>query len=248
MPTNLDVPLKLQQRTVVRKQLAALRAQGLVPAVIHNHGQESIYVMAPELELVKIYRQAGKHHPLNLSVGDQKFLALIKDVHYHPAKRRLDHIVFQAIAQDKKVEAEIPIHLEGEIPAEKIGLMILHQLDHVEVEALPKDLIDEIRVDGSKLAELGDEITVADLVVPSGITILTEPDHPIVRVVETKAMISEEELAAEAAAAEAAAQAAAEGEEVAEGEAKTTEGGEGETGQAPEGAEQAAAGKEAPKG
>jgi ribosomal protein L25 (general stress protein Ctc) len=86
--TNLDAPLKLQQRTVVRKQLASLHAEGLVPAVIHNHGQESIYVMAPELELGKIYREAGKHHPLNLDVGDQKFLALIKDVHYHPAKRR----------------------------------------------------------------------------------------------------------------------------------------------------------------
>ncbi len=247
MPTNLDMPLQLQQRTVVRKQLASLRAQGLVPAVIHNHGQESVYVMAPELELTKIYRQAGKHHPLNLNVGDQKFLALIKDIHYHPAKRRLDHVVFQAIAQDRKVEAEIPIHLDGEIPAEKIGLMVLYQLDHVEVEALPKDLIDEIRVDGSKLAELGDEITVADLIVPGGITILTEADHPIARVVETKAMISEEELAAEAEAAAAQAT-AAEGEEAAEGEAETTEGGEGETGQAPEGAEQAAAGKETPKG
>ena len=78
MQTNLDTPLKLQQRTVVRKQLASLRAQGLVPAVIHNHGQESIYVMAPELKLIKIYRQAGKHHPLNLNVGDRKFLALLK--------------------------------------------------------------------------------------------------------------------------------------------------------------------------
>ncbi len=223
--TNLDAPLQLQERTVVRKQLASLRAEGLVPAVIHNHGQQSIYVMAPELQLGKIYREAGKHHPLNLNVGDQKFLALIKDVHFHPAKRRLDHIVFQAIRRDEKVEAEVPIHLEGEIPAEKIGLMVLHQLDHVVVEALPKDLIDEIKVDAAKLAELGDQITVADLVVPSGVTILTEPDHPIARVVETKAMISDEDLAAEA---EAAALQAAEGEEVNEGEAKPAEDGEGD--------------------
>lgn len=244
--TNLDVPLKLQERTVVRKRLASLRARGLVPAVIHNHGAESVYVMAPELELAKIYREAGKHHPLNLDVGDQKFLALIKDVHYHPAKRRLDHVVFQAIRRDEKVEAEVPIHFEGEIPAEKVGLMILRQLDHVEVEALPKDLPDELKVDASKLAELNDQIIVADLIVPDGVTVITDVEHPIARVVETKAMISEEELAAEA---EAAAQAAAaEGEEVAEGEAKPVETGEGETKQMPEGNEPAAAGKEAPKG
>ncbi len=223
--TNIDAPLKLQPRTTVRKKLASLRADGLVPAVIHNHGAVSIYVMAPELELGKIYREAGKHHPLNINVGDQNFLALIKDVHYHPAKRRLDHVVFQAIRQNEKVEAEVPIHLEGEIPAEKVGLMVLHQLDHVQVEALPKDLIDEIKVDATRLAEIGDQITVADLVVPEGVTILTEADHPIARVAETKAMISEEELAAEA---EAAAAQAAEGEEIAEGEAKPTEGGEGQ--------------------
>lgn len=234
--TNLDAPLKLQERTVVRKRLASLRAQGLVPAVIHNHGAESVYVMAPELELVKIYQEAGKHHPLNLDVGDQKFLALIKDVHYHPAKRRLDHVVFQAIRRDEKVEAEVPIHFEGEIPAEKVGLMILRQLDHVEVEALPKDLPDELKVDASKLAELNDQIIVADLIVPDGVTVITDAEHPIARVVETKAMISDEELAAEAEAAAAQAAEAAEGEEVAdgetkpaEGEAKPTEGGEAET-------------------
>lgn len=231
--TNLDVPLKLRPRTTVRKKLAALRADGLVPAVIHNHGAESIYVMAPELELGKIYREAGKHHPLNLDVGEQKFLALIKDVHYHPAKRRMDHVVFQAIRRDEKVEAEVPIHLEGEIPAEKVGLMVLRQLDHVQVEALPADLIDELKVDATKLAEIGDQITVADLVVPAGITILTDADHPIARVVETKAMISEEELAAEAEAAAAQAAEAA-GEEGGEGEAKPAEGAEGEAAASPE--------------
>lgn len=212
---NIDAPIKLQERIVVRKQLASLRSEGLVPAVIHNHGQQSIYVMAPELELVKIYREAGKHHPLNLDIGEQKFLALIKDVHFHPAKRRMDHIVFQAIRQDEKVEAEVPIHLEGEIPAEKVGLMVLHQLDSVEVEALPKDLVDELVVDATKLAEIGDQITVADIQVPDGVTILTEPDHPIARVVETKAMMAEEEVE------EAEAEEAAEGEEAeapAEGE------------------------------
>lgn len=221
--TNIDAPLKLQERTVVRKQLAALRADGLVPAVIHNHGAQSIYVMAPAQEIGKIYKEAGKHHPLHLVVGEQKFLALIKDAHYHPAKRRLDHLVFQAIRQDEKVEAEVPIHLEGEIPAEKVGLMVLRQLDAVQIEALPKDLIDDIKVDATKLAEIGDQIIVSDLTVPEGVTILTEPDHPIARVVETKAMISEEELAADAEAAAAqAAEAAGEGGEVSEGETKPT--------------------------
>jgi large subunit ribosomal protein L25 len=127
-----------------------------------------------------------------------------------------------------KVEAEVPIHLEGEIPAEKVGLMVLHQLDHVEVEALPANLPDELKVDATKLTEIGDQIIVADLVVPDGVTVLTDAEHPIARVVETKAMISEEELAAEAELAAAQAAEAA-GEEGAEGAVQPT----GEAGETP---------------
>lgn len=210
---NLDAPLKLDERQVVGKGLEVLRRDGLVPAVIHNHGQPSIHVMGKELELGSIYHEAGKHHPLQLQVGSQSFLALIKDVHFHPAKRRLEHLVFQTIRQDEAVEAEVPIHLKGEIPAERAGFTIFHQLDSVEVEALPKDLPDELIIDATKLVELGDKITVADLQVPEGVTVKAEADHPIATVMETKAMISEEELAADA---EAAAQAAAESEEAVE--------------------------------
>lgn len=220
--TDLDKPVKLVIRTVVRKGLSNLRKEGFVPAVIHNHGQPSLHVMAPELELVTLYRAAGKHHPLNLEVGSEKYLALIKDAHFNPVKRRLQHIVFQAIRQNEKVEAEIPVHILGEIPAEKIGLMILHQLDHVEVEALPKDLPDELTLDGARLAELYDKLTVSDLTIPEGVTILTEPDHPIASVVETKAQISEEEEVAEELAE------GEEGEETPEGEVKEGEPGESE--------------------
>jgi large subunit ribosomal protein L25 len=220
MTADVDKPVELLERKTIRKGLTGLRAEGMVPAVIHNHGQSSIHVMAPEVELTKIYHAAGKHHPLELSVGSEKFLALIKDAHFNPVKRRLLHVVFQAIKRDEKVEAEIPIRLEGDVPAEKVGLMILHQLDHVEVEALPKNLPDELVADATKLAELHDTIAVADLKIPEGVTLLTDPEHPIARVVETKAMISEEE---EKPAEEVAEE---EGEEGVEGEA--AEGGEAE--------------------
>lgn len=230
MSSDADAPVKLQQRTVVGKGLNQLRHDGVVPAVIHNHGAESVHVMGPEMQLVKIYQAAGKHHPLNLEVGDDKYLALIKDAHFDPVKRRLQHVVFQAIKQDEKVEAEVPIRIEGEIPAEKVGLMLLHQLDAVEIEALPRDLPDELVVNGEGLTELHDKITVADLQVPSGVTVLTDPEHPIATVAESRAMAAEE------AVAEAEAEEGVGGEE---GEAD-------KSGQAAEGTEAEAAGQQAP--
>ncbi len=222
--TDIDKPVELQTRTVMGKGLNALRRDGYTPAVIHNHGKDSLHVMASQVELTKVYQAAGKHHPLELNVGSEKYLALIKDAHFNPVKKRLEHVVFQAINRNEKVEAEVPIHIDGEVPAEKVGLMVLHQLDHVEVEALPRDLPDELKVDATKLAELHDEITVADLIVPKGVEVLTESDRPIARVIETPDLQSE-------AAEEATDGEGAEGEESAEGNAP--EGGDKESAEKP---------------
>lgn len=209
------ITLSLDKRETVRKGLNQFRRDGQTPAVIHNHGQESIIVSGPYLDMLRVYQQAGKHHPVNLQVGDKKYMALIKNVDFDPKKRELRHIVFNAIKQDVKQKTEVPVHfIEGEIPAEKAGLMVIRQLDEVEIEALPKDLIDELRVDVSGLAEIGDKVTVADIKAPEGVEILTEAEHPIATVEETKAQISEE-----------AEEETAEGEEGAEGE----EAGEGES-------------------
>src|SRR3989344_1864455 len=186
-----NIALSLEERKVQGKAVKQLRRDGMVPAVIHDHGKPSKVVMAPYLELYKVYKQAGKHHPLSLNLGEQNYMALIKDVYFDPRKNRLEHVVFNAIKQDEKVETEVPVHIEGEIPAEKIGLIIVRPLDVVQVEALPKDLVDEIKIDGAKLAEIGDKITVEDIVVPEGLTILTEADHTLAVVEEPRAHVEE---------------------------------------------------------
>jgi len=216
-----NIALVLEERKVQGKAVKQLRRDGMVPAVIHDHGKPSKVVMAPYLELYKVYKQAGKHHLLALSLGDENYMALIKDVHINPRKNRLDHVVFNAIKQDEKVETEVPVHIEGEIPAERIGLIIVRPLDAVQVEGLPKDLIDEIKIDGSTLAEVGDKIIVSDLTVPEGITILTEPEHAIAVVEEPRAHVEEvvEEELAEGEEGEAA-----EGEE-----SEESEGGDADT-------------------
>lgn len=232
--STIDNVVELKERKTIRKGLGRLRAEGVVPGVIHDHGAQSVHIEAPESQLSKIYKEAGKHHPLQIKVCDKEYLALIKDVHINPVKRRMQHVVFMAIKAGEKVEAEVPIRIDGDIPAEKVGLMVLRQLDAVEVEALPKDLPDELVVEGSKLVELHDKLAVEDLQVPEGVTVLTEADHAIATVVETPAQVSEEAEEAE------------ESEEAAEGEAG--EGGSGDKGNAPENAERDAAGQQPSEG
>ncbi len=203
--TSDKVSLELQERTIVRKRLAELRKEGLVPAVVHDHGKQSIHVMGDFAAMTKVFHQAGKHTPVDLTVDGKKHLALIKDVDFEPTKHRVRHVVFQAIKQNEEVETEVPVVFkEGvEIPAERVSLMVLQQLDTVQVKALPRDLPDQLVVDPSGLAAVGDSITVADLVIPKGVTLLTEPDQQIAMVEMPKDQIAEANAAAEALAEDA---------------------------------------------
>lgn len=215
--SNDQIAVTLEERQTVGKGLGQLKRDGKVPAVIHNHGQDSVIAQGNYQDLVKLYNKAGKHHAVDVTVGGKKFLTIIKDVDFEPKKHQIRHIVFGAIRQNEEVETEVPVVFEGDALAEKASLLVIRQLDHVQVKALPRDLIDEIKVSVEGLVEIGDKITVADLQVPEGITVLTEQEHGVAVVEDTPAVQSE-----------AAEEEAAEGEEGAEGEAVEGEAAEGD--------------------
>lgn len=188
-----SIVLNLEPREVTGKAVRRLRDQGLVPAVIHDHGKDSVVVMAPYADIAKAYQHAGKHHPINLKAGSKNYTALIKTAEFDPKKHLLRHVVFGAVKANEKVTAEIPVHIvfdEGNdaSPAERAGLVVLTQLDTVEVEALPKDLPDALQVSGETLVEVGDQITVADLRVPANVIVKTEEHHSIATAFEPSAL------------------------------------------------------------
>lgn len=187
-----NITLELVERKQVRKGLNKFRNEGQVPAVIHNPGKDSIIVSGNYLEIVKIYKKAGKHHPIEVKLGSQTYLTIVKDVDFETRKHTIRHIVFGAIKQDEKVQTEVPVVIIGDIPAQKAGLLLIKQIDHIKLEALPRDLPDEVTVSAESLVEIGDKIIVADIIVPSGVTILTNSEHPIASIEETPAQESAE--------------------------------------------------------
>lgn len=188
-----EITLVLNQREVTGKAVKRLRAEGLIPAVIHDHGKASVVVQGTYIEVLKAYNRAGKHHPVSLKAGSKQYMALIKTVDFDPKKHELRHVVFNAVKANEKVTAEIPVRIkldeENEAtPAERASLVVLNQLESVEVEALPKDLPSALEFNGEVLAEVGDQVTVADLIVPSGVTVKTDPAHPLATVFEPSAL------------------------------------------------------------
>lgn len=192
-----EIVLKAKKREDFGRKVKAMRRNGSTPAVVHDHGKDSLHISVKELELKKAYRSAGKHAPIKLDIEGKKMTTLIKEVVNAPGTTRALHGVFQAVSANEKVTAEVPVNIVGEIPAEKASLLVLKNLDHVTVEALPKDLVDSIEISGEKLVEAGDKLHVSDLVAPANVTIKTEPEQTIAAVEMPKDQIAEADAALE---------------------------------------------------
>jgi ribosomal protein bL25 (Ctc-form) len=213
------VSLELESRNVTGKGVKRLRAAGTVPAVIHDHGKESLNVQAPYLAMYRTYQRAGKHHPVQITAGSKKFTALIKSATFEPKKNMLTHVVFNAVDKNQKVEAEVPIkprYADGEdsAPAERASLIVLEQLDAVEVRAVPDKLPDVLEYDAEKLVAEGDFVTVADLNLPDGVE-LADPEmaeHPVATVVTPASLQAANDAAGGTAELEAPEATAEEGE------------------------------------
>jgi large subunit ribosomal protein L25 len=193
-----DISITLQKREVTGKQVKRLRREGLVPAVIHDHGKPSIVVSAIYMDIARAYRQAGKNHPVAIEADGKKYVALIKRVDLDPKKNTLTHVVFNAVTANQKVDAEVPIRVKlGEgndsTPAERAGLIVLHNLESVEVIATPSKIPQVLEYDGEKLVEVGDVATIADLIVPAGVEIKTDSEHQIASVFEPSALAAANE-------------------------------------------------------
>jgi large subunit ribosomal protein L25 len=194
------IELEVQPRIITGKQVKQLRAQGLVPAVIHDHGKDSVIIMSDAVATKKMYKLAGKHHPVQLKTGGKTYSAMIKEVGYDPHKHLISHVVFNAVDANETVTAEIPVHARyadgnDASPAERAGLMVLANTSAVTVEATPSNLPDALYYDAEKLVEVGDHVSVSDLDVPTGVVVTNEAGQGIASVFEPSAVAAANDAA-----------------------------------------------------
>lgn len=198
--TQDAINLQVEAREITGKAVKHLRKTGQTPAVIHDHGKASVIVQGDSVAMLKAYRAAGKHHPIQLKAGPKTYTAMIKTAEFEPRKNQLNHLVFNAVSANQKVEAEIPIRAkfdEGNeaSPAERNGLMVLSNTETVLVEALPNNLPDVLYYDGEKLVEVGDHVSVADLIVPADVEVKTDLGQGIASVFEPSAVAAANDAA-----------------------------------------------------
>ncbi|MGV0990695.1 MAG: 50S ribosomal protein L25/general stress protein Ctc [Mycobacterium sp.] len=204
--------LNVEVRTRTGKGASrAARREGKVPAVLYGHGEDPQHLELVARDFAAVLRHSGTNAVLSLNIGGKEELALTKAITIHPVKRTLQHLDLIAVRRGEKVTVEVPVHVEGDAAS---GTLVTQDASTIEIEAdllsIPESLT--VSVEG---VEEGTQITAADVTLPSGVTLVSDPEMLVVNVV---AAPSEAEMdaegggeAAEAAeAAEPAAEAAAE--------------------------------------
>ncbi|PCI19848.1 50S ribosomal protein L25 [Candidatus Wolfebacteria bacterium] len=184
--------LKVKKRDP-KSDLKTLRSKGEIPAVFYGYKKDTTPISIEERDFNKIWEEAGETTAIKLATKDGEVEALIHDVQVDVVKGNPIHADFLAIDMNKPVQANIPIELVGDSPAVKTGLGTLVKVLHeLHIEALPKELPNEITIDISKLETLEDHIAVKDVTLPSGVTSLLNEDDVVVSVAAIKEETEEE--------------------------------------------------------
>lgn len=214
--------LKAEERKVLGKKVKKLRRESLLPGNVYGNGLNSyaLQVKLPEFEAV--YKEVGDTGLIDLAYDGKTKPVLVKNLQRNFANHTLLHVDFYQVNMKVKVKATVPVLLVGEAKAvtDKVGLL-LQSVTDVEVESLPDSLPENVEINVEHLAEIGDQVTVADLTAPEGVEILTDPSQTIAKVNE---LVVEEPEPEEPAEGEEGAEG-----ETAEGDGEAKEGGETES-------------------
>jgi large subunit ribosomal protein L25 len=171
-----------------------IRAAGKIPAVLYGHGSDPQHLTLPAHQLGLILRKANA--VLDLDIAGTSQLALVKDVQKDPVHQIIEHIDLIIVRRGEKVQIDIPVHVEGEsFP----GTIVVQDLSTVLVEAEATHIPERIVVDVEGLEE-GTHITAADLTLPTGSTLLGDPEALVVAITVPSAPAAEATEEAEAAA------------------------------------------------
>lgn len=185
--------LSAQRRLVVGKQVRGLRRQGLTPAVIYGHTIKPISISLDTREASTLLPTLTSTQFVEIILDAQPHSVLVRQKQRHPVDGHLLHVDFQEVSMLERFRANVQLDFFGDAPAVKFynGSVVFH-LEELDIEALPGDLPERIKVDLSSLTEIGSVIRVRDLILPAEVEVLDNMDD-IVAVV-TPPVVDEAEI------------------------------------------------------
>jgi large subunit ribosomal protein L25 len=199
MESTEKITLQATPRTVFGKSVRKIRKDGTIPGNIFGKDFKSQAITMNPKAFSAAYKQAGETGLMYIELEGKSIPALLSDIQYHPSRDSIIHVDLRKVNLSIKTEASVPVKFIGESVAvtQKNGILIT-QLDHILVKALPADIPHDIEVDLSVLTETGNEIKVSALPKSADYEILDDPERTIVSVTEHVEQVIEVQTTTEA--------------------------------------------------
>ncbi len=202
----IQLKINAQPRTEAgRNAVKKIKRAGFVPGVIYGAKDPARNIQFVEREMSKLLDHASSESVLvDVQIQDGanslNRTALIQEVQHHPVSGAIMHVDMHAVAMDELLTAEVSVETTGEAIGVRQGGGVMELiLRTLEIECLPADLPDSIKVDVSAL-EVGDSIHVKTLTLPTGVTVLNDGELTVVSVAAPTVVEEPAGAVAEAAA------------------------------------------------
>jgi large subunit ribosomal protein L25 len=162
-----------------------LRATGRVPAVIYGHGETTRAIAVDAHELERLFAHIRRDNTvINLRIDGEKsdVKALVREVQAHAYRGTILHVDFYQIHAGERITVEVPIELTGTPEGVKLGGILQHTLNVLEIECLADQIPENIIVDVSHLG-INDSVHVSELKLPTGVESLVDGERSVCSVI-----------------------------------------------------------------
>ncbi len=181
-----QIVIEAQRRSPGGKNVnRRLRNSGRIPAVLYGSGKETRPITVdPQVVRDILFSDSGQNTIFSVSVeGGKHTNAMVKDYQLDPVHGNLIHADLFEIAMDQLLELTVNVEIVGEAEGVKIGGGIMDLVTRtIEVECLPSDIPDSIKVDVSHL-KINEYIRVKNIQTDAKVKILTDSEVVIVTIV-----------------------------------------------------------------
>jgi large subunit ribosomal protein L25 len=173
----MSVTIKAEKRDVFGKNAARrLRKDGRIPAVLYGEGAASVPLTLVKKDVFAILKsESGENTIFKVAFNERLQDAMFKDLQVEASTDELVHADLIQISMDKALRVAVPFLLQGEpVGVKTEGGFVDFMTREVEIECLPKDIPENIKVDISAL-HLHQSLKIAEVAAPAGVKFVTDP-------------------------------------------------------------------------
>jgi large subunit ribosomal protein L25 len=175
-----------------------LRRSGRVPGILYGGGDEPLAFDVDARELR--HALAARGAVLEVSDGGSATPAILKSAHHHPVRGDTLHVDLLRVNLNVAIHAVVPLELTGgdESPGVKEGGTLEQITRELNIEVLPTAIPESISHDVSRM-DINDTITLADITMPAGMTLLDELDTTVATLSPPRVETEDDEIEEETA-------------------------------------------------